>query len=61
MKHAKGSQQIGFTLLELLIALAITTAVVGLVFAGFGVIGRTEERNQHVLDRAGRRLVGGQW
>lgn len=61
MKRAKGSRQIGFTLLELLIALAITTAVVGLIFAGFGVIGRTEERNQRVLDRAERMLVVGQW
>ena len=36
----------GFTLLELLIALAVTAAVVALMFAGFGTIGRSEERNQ---------------
>jgi general secretion pathway protein J len=38
-------QQRGFTLLELLIALAITAAVVTLMFAGFGVIGRTISSN----------------
>ena len=61
MKRVKNLRQTGFTLLELLVALAITTAVVGLVFAGFGVIGRTEERNQRTLDRAERMLVVGQW
>lgn len=54
-------RQAGFTLLELLIALSITTAVVALVFAGFGVIGRTEERNQRLIDRAERMLVTSQW
>lgn len=54
-------RQRGFTLLELLIALAITAAVVGLMFAGFGVIGRTEERNQQLLDRTERMLVVSQW
>lgn len=51
----------GFTLLELLIALAITAAVVTLMFAGFGVIGRSEERNQRLMDRSERMLVVGQW
>lgn len=54
-------RQEGFTLLELLIALMVTAAVVGLVFAGFGVIGRTEDRNQQVADRAERMMVVGQW
>jgi general secretion pathway protein J len=54
-------RQRGFTLLELLIALAITAAVVGLMFAGFGVIGRTEERNQQLLERTERMLVVSQW
>jgi len=61
MRRRPLARQAGFTLLELLIALAITTAVVGLVFAGFGVIGRTEERNQRLIDRAERMLVTGQW
>lgn len=51
----------GFTLLELLIALAITAAVVALIFAGVGVIGRSEERNQQVIDRSERMLVVSQW
>ncbi|MGB3451618.1 MULTISPECIES: prepilin-type N-terminal cleavage/methylation domain-containing protein [unclassified Simplicispira] len=51
----------GFTLLELLIALAITAAVVTLMFAGFGVIGRTEERNQRLIDRTEHMLVVSQW
>lgn len=51
----------GLTLLELLIALAVTAAVVALMFAGFGVIGRSEERNQRVMDRSERMLVVSQW
>lgn len=51
----------GFTLLELLIALAVTAAVVALMFAGFGVIGRSEERNQRVMERSERMLVVSQW
>ena len=47
MRTATPRSSQGFTLLELLIALSITTAVVALVFAGFGVIGRTEERKKH--------------
>lgn len=51
----------GFTLLELLIALAVTAAVVGLMLAGFGVIGRSEERNQRVIERSERMMVVTQW
>lgn len=51
----------GFTLLELLIALAVTAAVVALMFAGFGAIGRAEERNQRVMERSERMLVVSQW
>lgn len=51
----------GFTLLELLVGLAVTAAVVALMFAGVGVIGRTEERNQRVMERSERMLVVSQW
>lgn len=51
----------GFTLLELLIALAVTALVVALVFSGLGLIGRSEERNQQAIDRAERMLLVGQW
>ncbi|KRD42326.1 general secretion pathway protein GspJ [Acidovorax sp. Root275] len=51
----------GFTLLELLIALAVTSAVVALMFAGVGVIGRSQERNQRVIERSERMLVVSQW
>lgn len=51
----------GFTLLELLIGLAVTALVVGLLFTGFGTIGRSEERNQAVIDRADRMLLVSQW
>ena len=54
-------QSRGFTLLELLVALAVTAAVVTLMFAGFGVIGRTEERNQRLIDRTEHMLVVSQW
>lgn len=56
---AKSSR--GFTLLELLIALAVTSAVVALMFAGVGVIGRSEERSQRVIERSERMLVVSQW
>ena len=55
------NQSSGFTLLELLIGLAVTAAVVALMFAGFGVIGRSEEKNQRVIDRAERMMVVSQW
>lgn len=61
MKRPVSRRQRGFTLLELLIALAVTTAVVGLVFAGFGVMGRSQERSQRVVDRAERMLQVNQW
>jgi general secretion pathway protein J len=51
----------GFTLLELLIALMVTGLVVALVFSAFGLIGRTEERNQAAMDRAEQMLVVSQW
>ncbi len=51
----------GFTLLELLIALMVTGLVVALVFAAFGLIGRTEERNQTSMERAEQMLVVSQW
>lgn len=54
-------RQAGFTLIELLVALAITAAVVALVFAGFGLIGRTDERNQRLIDRAERMALTAQW
>lgn len=58
----RGRQQgQGFTLVELLIALAITAPVVALVLAGFGLIGRTDERNHQVLGRAEQMLVVSQW
>lgn len=41
----------GLTLLELLIALAITGVTVALAFATYGVIGRTEQRAQDTMTR----------
>jgi general secretion pathway protein J len=61
MSRLPASRQRGFTLLELLIALAVTVAVVALVFAGFGVIGRSEERNQRTIDRSERMMAVSQW
>lgn len=61
MSRVLQSRSHGFTLLELLIALAVTAAVVALMFAGFGVIGRSEERNQRVMDRSEHMLVVSQW
>ncbi|MGP1681897.1 MAG: PulJ/GspJ family protein, partial [Giesbergeria sp.] len=49
MKAAFRRSQVGFTLLELLIALVITAAVVTLMFAGFALIGRSEDRNQRLM------------
>ena len=60
MKGAIPQRQQGFTLLELLIALAITGLVVALMFAGFGAMGRAEERNQHLMDRTENMLAVGQ-
>lgn len=61
MKAVLRRSQAGFTLLELLIALAITAAVVTLMFAGFALIGRTEERNQQLMGRSEHMLVVSQW
>ncbi|MFD1710188.1 prepilin-type N-terminal cleavage/methylation domain-containing protein [Ottowia sp. GY511] len=58
-RHARPAR--GFTLLELLIALGVTALVVALVFTAFGLIGRTEERNQATMDRAEQMLVVSQW
>lgn len=61
MTHSFRKTSHGFTLLELLVALAVTSAVVALMFAGVGVIGRSEERNQRVIERSERMLVVSQW
>lgn len=61
MNRSLSKRSGGFTLLELLIALAVTAAVVALMFAGFGVLGRSEERNQRGMDRTERMLVVSQW
>lgn len=61
MKRRAPTSSRGFTLLELLIGLAVTALVVGLVFSGFGMIGRSEERNQAWIDRAERMLLVSQW
>jgi len=54
-------KQDGFSLIELLIALIVTIAVVALVFSGVSVIGRSTERNQQVMERTQRMMVVGQW
>lgn len=51
----------GFTLLELLIALAVTSLVVTLAFAGFGLLGRAEDRSQAAIERSERMLLVSQW
>ena len=61
MSHSRRRPQSGFTLLELLITLAITAAVVTLMFAGFALIGKSEDRNQRLMDRAEHMLVVSQW
>jgi general secretion pathway protein J len=61
MTRSLATNSKGFTLLELLIALAVTSAVVALMFAGVGVIGRSEERNHRVIERSERMLVVSQW
>lgn len=62
MSRRRGQRtQSGFTLLELLIALAITAAVVTLMFASFALIGKAEERNQRSMDRSEHMLVVSQW
>jgi general secretion pathway protein J len=48
-------------LLELLIALAITAAVVTLMFAGFALIGKSQARNQLLMERSEHMLVVSQW
>lgn len=51
----------GFTLLELLVALAVTSLVVALAFAGFGLIGRSDERNRTAIEHTDRVLLVSQW
>lgn len=51
----------GFTLLELLIALAVTALVVTLLFSGYGFIGRAEDRNQAQLERTETMLLASHW
>lgn len=61
MNRRRQRGQRGFTLVELLIALMVTAAVAGLVFASFGLVGRVQERSQGVLDRTQRMLLVSQW
>lgn len=61
VRRSSAKKSRGFTLLELLIALAVTAAVVALMFAGFGVLGRSEERNQRGMERTERMLIVSQW
>lgn len=61
MRRVSSKRHAGFTLLELLIALAVTSAVVALTLAAVGVIGRSEERNQRIAERSERMLVVSQW
>ena len=51
----------GFTLVELLVALSITSSIVLLIFAGMGSIGRSEQRTFQSLDRTGRVLSVQRW
>lgn len=55
------STERGFSLLELLVALAVTASVVTLLFAGFGVIGRLEEKSAARAERSHRMLMVSQW
>lgn len=61
MNFSKRITTAGFTLLELLVALAITGAAVALVFATYGVIARTEQRNQLVISRVDRMQAVHDW
>jgi len=59
-RYLRPPQQ-GFTLVELLIALAVTVAVVALLFSGYGLIGRMQGRSQHLLERTAHMLQAQQW
>lgn len=61
MNQRRAPRQSGFTLIELLIAMAVTVAVVALLFAGYGLVGRMQERSQQLLDRSARMLQTSQW
>lgn len=51
----------GFTLLELLLALFITTMVVALAYAMLGVIGRTQQRTTAEMQRTEQILAAQRW
>lgn len=61
MHLSKRRTSSGFTLLELLVALAITGAAIALVFATYGVIARTEQRTQRVINRVDRMQAAHHW
>lgn len=61
MRYHRSPRQAGFTFLELLVALGVTSLVVVLVFAGFGAIGRTDQRNQVLMERTDRMLTAQHW
>lgn len=51
----------GFSLIELLVALSVTSSIVALMFVAFGSIGKTEQRNSLSMERAQRMLSVSQW
>lgn len=61
MHPPKRHASAGFTLLELLVALAVTGAAVALVFATYGIIGRTEQRAQILINRIDRMQATHNW
>lgn len=61
MTPGRFQRQRGFTLLELLIALAVTVAVVALLFAGYAMIGRIQGRSEQLLNRAALMQQTDQW
>ena len=61
MHPSKRHTAAGFTLLELLVALAITGAAVALVFATYGIIARTEQRTQLVINRVDQMQAVHDW
>lgn len=54
-------RQQGFTLVELLIALSVTVAIVALLFSGYALIGRSQERSQYTMERAQHLMQVGDW
>lgn len=61
MKVPHLQAQRGFTLIELLIAITVTVAVIALLFSGYALIGRTQGRNQQLLDRAATMRQADEW